>query len=210
MKNTNRRRTSPEIRTSLASWIALGEGRLEIWIYVGNIIYAPKIDVFLFAPRLGSARTGPIRQGPRNTLSSIQVYACSVLPQLLDTTMDVPRWEGTVLLEPWIHYRVSTQPSRITYAPWHTFDERMKWSWWGTHLPVFRKLIIIPLSNDMYRQSLWSHGETTQELFCTRWSHSSHSWLKQSIKAPLNDVPISSSSIALSKIFDFSSRTGAT
>ena len=159
-------------------------------IYLGNILFGPKINVFLFVPRLGPIRSvKTLRTWLSNTLSSIQVYACSVLPQLLDTTMDVPQWEGTVLLEPRIRYPVSTQTSRTTYAPWHTFDERMKWSWWGTHLPavlmVFCKLVIIPLSDAMCRQSLWPHRETTQELFCARWSHSSHSMMYISCHHPL-------------------------
>ena len=55
----------------------------------------------------------------------------------------------------------------------NTFDERMKWSRWGTYLPVvrtvFRKLIylmIVPLTSQ----------ETTHELFCARWSHSSRNY----------------------------------
>ena len=70
-----------------------------------------------------------------------------------------------------------------------TFNERMKWSWWGAYLPavlmVFPKLIIIPLSDAMCRQSLWPHRETTQELFCARWSHSSHSMMYLSRHHPL-------------------------
>ena len=74
MKNTNRRRTSPETPyLSLASgtsnrWVSSIKrgcclGR-RLWyddilggIYLGDILFAPKIDVFLFAPRLGPDRS---------------------------------------------------------------------------------------------------------------------------------------------------------
>ena len=188
-------------------------------IYLGNILFGPKINVFLFAPRLGPIRSvKALGTWLSNTLSFVEHPGICLFCPPSATRQNhgctpIEIWESTVLLEPRIRYRSFDSPSRTTYAPWHTFDERMKWSWWRTHLPavlmVFRKFIIIPLSNAMYRQSLWPHGETTQELFCARWSHSSHSWMKHSIKAPLNDAPILSPSIALPEIFDFSSRTGA-
>ena len=58
-----------------------------------------------------------------------------------------------------------------------TFDERMKWSRWGTYLPairtVFRKLIFIYLSDAYALIVPLTSQETTHELFCAWWSHSS-------------------------------------
>ena len=68
-----------------------------------------------------------------------------------------------------------------------TFDERMKWSRWGTYLlvvrTVFRKLIFIYLSDD---SSLDLTEDDTRTILCMMvalFPELPHSWLKQSIKA---------------------------
>ena len=175
-KNTNRRRTSPE--TPQVSRIMNCLGRRGAWKMDGCRKYNIRTKNKRVSIR-SSARTDPLRQDSRNvTIEHFVEHPgiCLFCPPSATRhnhgCTPIKLWESTVLLEPRIRYQVSTQPSHTTYAPWHTFDERKKWSWWGTYLPavlmVFRKLIIIPLSDAMCRQSLWPHREMTQELLCAR------------------------------------------
>ena len=197
MKNTNRRRTSPETPyLSLASgasnrWVSsIKRGRClerRLWcddilggIYLGDILFAAKIDVFLFAPRLGPDRSVKAL----GTYHFWQHIGQWLFCHPSDTrhasgNHRYTSWEDAVLLEPRIRYQcIGCFDSTISYYTFpDTFDERMKWSRWGTYLPairtVFRKLIFIYLSDAYALIVPLTSQETTHELFCAWWSHSS-------------------------------------
>ena len=149
-----------------------------------------------------SARTGPIRQGPRN-LSLLTTYR--TMPP--SATRRASRnhgytpWEGTVLLEPRIRY---------WSIPLNTLHSTTEWSRWRAYLPallaVFYKLIIC--IDILLPVTLTLRGDNIRTILCTMvtlFPELPHSWLTATALACSTQWCAYHSP----EIFDFSSRTGA-
>ena len=129
----------PKLRNSLASgtsnrWVlSIKRGRClgrRLWyddilggIYLGDIFFATKIDVFLFAPRLGPDRS--VKALGTYHFDNISDNDCSVIPQILDTQVAImdTLHEKTQFCSSHGYATkasvVSTQRSRITHVSWH-------------------------------------------------------------------------------------------